>query len=195
MSEVSIPSKGLQLLAELERAGAITETSLSLPPGISYDKYEALVTMFGQLHRTSAWLLGDALNYGEKVYGETYTQAAIWTGLSEHTLANYASTCGRLPRSRRRKNLPFSIHAEVAWLTPEEQDDWLERASSSGWTRSIMREELAPMRAAKELELSRSKRSPQGADCEIIPPAVSHICQCFTCGRYHRDDLDVDVED
>lgn len=113
-SSLVLPSVGLQLLSELEKAGAITETSLRLPPDIPWDRYEALVTMFGQLHRTSAWLLGDALNYGEKVYGETYAQAATWTGLAEQTLANYASTCGRVPRSRRRSTLSFSVHSEVA---------------------------------------------------------------------------------
>lgn len=196
MSEMALPSQGLQLLSELEKAGAITETSLTLPPDIPWDRYEALVTMFGQLHRTSAWLLGDALNYGEKSYGETYAQATVWTGLAEQTLTNYASVCGRIPRSRRRSDLPFSVHAEIASLEPEQQKEWLKKASEKKWTRSVLRDELAPMRAAKQLEESRQKRESARADSpEVLPPAVaSHICKCVTCGRAHRDDVDVTEE-
>jgi len=200
-SALVLPSLGLQLLSELEKAGAITETSLTLPPDIPWDRYEALVTMFGQLHRTSAWLLGDALNYGEKVYGETYTQAANWTGLAESTLANYASTCGRVPRSRRRSNLSFSVHQEVAWLEPKVQEEWLDKVAHNGWTRSVLREELAPMRAEKELGESRARRERLALlngepVLEVVTPAVtSHICQCLVCGRTHRNDIDVGEDD
>ena len=69
---VSAPAKGIQFLAELEQAGAITSTALVLPPDTSYDQCEALAAMLGQLHRTSQWLIGDLLNHIERVYGETY---------------------------------------------------------------------------------------------------------------------------
>lgn len=188
MSEMAVPSHGLQLLSELEKSGAITETSLNLPPDIPYDRWEALVTMFGQLHRTSAWLLGDALNYGDKVYGETYVQASVWTGLAEQTLINYASVCGRIPRSRRRRDLPFSLHAEVASLEPQEQKEWLKKASAGQWTRSVLRAELAPLRSARELDTgqkSGQKSQPANAGQEeVVPLAVaSHICHCSVCGR------------
>ena len=45
--------------------------------------------MLGQLHRTSSWLIGDLLNHIERVYGETYAQAAEATGLSKGALMNY----------------------------------------------------------------------------------------------------------
>lgn len=48
---VATPSTGIQLLAELEASGAITETALRLPPETSYEQCEALATMLGQLHR------------------------------------------------------------------------------------------------------------------------------------------------
>lgn len=154
MSEIAryTPNLGLQLLAELEKSGAVTETSLTLPPDLPFDQYEALATMFGQLHRTSAWLIGDLLNYGEKVYGETYTQASAATGLAEQTLMNYASVCGRVPRSRRKKKLPFSVHAEIASMSPADQEKWLRLAAQGGWTRSQLRDELAPLRALAPIQ-------------------------------------------
>lgn len=194
MTDIVVHSVGLQLLAELEKAGAITETSLTLPPDTSYDRLEALITMFGQLHRTSAWVLGDALNHAERVYGETYVQASVWTGLAEQTLQNYASVCGRVPRSRRRKELPFSVHAEIASLEPDEQKEWLAKASKERWTRSILRDELAPLRAERQLENSRKQRDlpPEPPIIDVTPAVESHICQCLSCGRFHRSDVDVE---
>lgn len=160
MSEDLVPQNvGMQLLAKLEASGAITETSLTLPPDTPYDQCEALAGMLGRIHGMGPWLLGDLLNHTEKVYGEKYAQAEAATGLAPQTLTNYCSTCSRVPRSRRRSpsRVAFSIHSEVAWLAPKEQEDWLRRVSREGMTREQVREELAPLRAAKKLERQREK--------------------------------------
>lgn len=162
MGEMQLPSEGLRLLAQLEATGAITSTALVLPPDTPYDQCEALAAMFGQLHRTSAWLIGDLLNHIERVYGETYAQAAEATGLSKGTLMNYTSVCSHIPRSRRRATVPFSTHAEVAYLPPEEQNDWLKKAVEHKWTK-------AELRAARTQDL--------------LPAVVQ--CTCPTCGHTH----------
>jgi hypothetical protein len=163
MSELATqPSQGIQLLAQLEQSGAITATALVLPPDTPYEQCEALAAMFGQLHRTSAWLIGDLLNHIERAYGETYAQAAEATGLSKGTLMNYTSVCSHIPRSRRRASLPFSTHAEVAYLPPVEQEEWLKKASDRQWTK-------AELRAAR---------------LEDVTPAVVE-CTCPTCGNVH----------
>jgi hypothetical protein len=164
---VTTPSKGIQLLADLERVGAITQTALILPPDTPYDQCEALAAMFGQLHRTSSWLIGDLLNHIERVYGETYAQAAEATGLSRGALMNYTSVCGRIPRSRRRARVPFSTHMEVAYLEPAEQERWLKEADKNGWTK-------------EELRVARKKDA--GEDVTL---AVEAQCQCPTCGNVH----------
>lgn len=118
--------------------------------------------MFGQLHRTSAWLLGDLMNHVERVYGETVGQVAEATGLSPGTIHNYTSVCAHIPRSRRRASLPFSTHAEVAYLEPDEQEKWLKEATTNKWTKA-------------ELRQARKKELPQ----------VTVECQCPTCGNLH----------
>lgn len=158
------PSKGIQLLAELEKSGAITSTALVLPPDTPYDKCEALAAMFGQLHRTSAWLIGDLLNHIERVYGETYAQAAEATGLSKGALMNYTSVCSHIPRSRRRPRVPFSTHMEVAYLEPAEQERWLKEADQNSWTK-------------EELRAARRK--------ELTPAIATVSCVCPTCGHEH----------
>lgn len=161
-----LPSKGIQLLAELEKAGAITPTALVLPPDTSYSQCEALAAMLGQLHRTSQWLIGDLLNHIERVYGETYSQAAHVTGLSKGALMNYTSVCSRIPRSRRRHKVPFSTHMEVAYLEPAEQDRWLKEAEQNDWTK---------------IELREARRKEAGEDL----PALEVQCVCSTCGNVH----------
>lgn len=161
---VAAPRNGIQLLAELEAAGAITPTALILPPDTSYDQCESLAGMLGQLHRTSQWLIGDLLNHIERVYGETYAQAAEITGLSKGALMNYTSVCSRIPRSRRRANVAFSTHMEVAYLEPDEQEHWLKEAAAHKWTK-------------EELRAARKVADPT--------PAVEVSCTCPTCGHQH----------
>jgi len=165
MSEiVPAPSQGIQLLAELEKAGAITNTALILPPDIPYAQCESLATMLGQLHRTSQWLIGDLLNHIERVYGETYAQAAEATGLSKGALMNYTWVCSKIPRSRRRAQVHFSTHMEVAALEPQEQERWLKEAETKHWTK-------------EELRIARKAES--NHDHEITE------CVCPTCGYRH----------
>lgn len=156
------PSRGLKLLAELEAVGAVTPTALILPPDTPYAECEALAAMFGQLHRTSAWLIGDLMNHVERVYGETVGQVAEATGLSPGTIHNYTSVCAHIPRSRRRATVPFSTHAELAYLPPDEQEKWLKEAAAKKWTK-------AELRQARKTEL----------------PLAVQDCVCPTCGRTH----------
>lgn len=165
---VPAPSQGIQLLAELEKAGAITNTALILPPDIPYAQCEALATMLGQLHRTSQWLLGDLLNHIERVYGETYAQAAEATGLTKGALMNYTWVCSKIPRSRRRPHVHFSTHMEVAALEPDEQDRWLAEADRNGWTKE---------------ELRHARRAENN-----LTPAISE-CVCPICGVTHKASL------
>lgn len=151
----------LALLADLEHAGALTATGLTLTTEIPYVQYEALAAMLGTVHRISAWAIGDLLNYGEKVFSESYVQAASLTGLSETTCMNYASVCKRVPKQRRRPELSFSSHEVVAKMEPADQTEWLERAVEQRWTRQELRAQVDKA-AGKEL-----------------PPAVE---RCSCCG-------------
>jgi len=163
MTELAIRTTGLQLLADLESAGALTETGLVLTKEIPFAQYEALAAMLGTVQKVSAWAIGDLLNYGETVFGETYVQAAHATGLSEQTCHNYASVCRRVPRSRRRPELSFSSHEVVAKLEPEEQTEWLAKAVAHQWTRADIR-----------AQMDEAEGKP------LLPPAVE---KCDCCGK------------
>ena len=123
------------LLADLAHTGALTSTSLHLDPDTDYDHWAALGAMLGRLTHASCWLIGDWLDFGERVYGEKYAQAVEETGLAPQTLMNYASVARRIPPSRRRATLPYSSHAVVAALEPAEQERLLALAEAEGWSR------------------------------------------------------------
>lgn len=74
------------------------------------------------------WWLGDWFVMAEKTYGSTYAAAEKITDLSYKTLAQLAWVCRSVQSSRRRENLSFAHHAEVASLEPWQQERWLAHA-------------------------------------------------------------------
>lgn len=141
---VEVRHSGLEVLATLERLGAVTSTSLELPEDMPYEQYAALGVALSRAYRTVNWMLADWINFGERVYGEKYAQAVDETGLHPGTLMNYASIARRVPRERRVAGVAFGIHAEVASLPPKEQTEWLEKAKANDWKRDDLRAELRP---------------------------------------------------
>jgi hypothetical protein len=133
-------------LAQLQSAPSAL--SLPLPPDLPYDRWATMLRALGLMDRAGRFWLGDALNYGERRYGERYSQALEDTGLAYQTLQNIAYVARRWEGYRRRETLPWSLHAEVASLPPEEQDVWLDLAASGNWTRRRLRESLQQARVA-----------------------------------------------
>jgi DNA polymerase III alpha subunit (gram-positive type) len=135
------------------------------------------------------WQIAETILFTEKRYGQTYTQAAEATGLSEETLRNYVSTAHRVPRERRRKELHFSHHQEVASLEPEAQDEWLDKAVVNNWNRAELRAQLNPIKgnivtpalhSAEEIEyaardLVRSAKQ-YGKDFLVQRPSFVQLC-------------------
>ena len=143
-------SEGIELLAQggtatatvLDRTGTkVTLTSLTVgDPNASYDTLVELLAFVGQVHKSSAWWVGDAINQIERRHGDkVYQAAADVLRLAPQTCANYASICTHVPRVRRREELEFSHHAEVAYKDPDEQEYWLNKAIENNWKRAELR--------------------------------------------------------
>lgn len=138
----------LDLLLQLERSGAVTETQLLLTdPDLPYDTYESLGAFLGAVKRRTSWYIGDWLNFGEGVYGERFAQAAAVTGLNEQTLLHYQFVCRQVPESRRKASLAFGVHALVARMEPAEQRYWLDRAARRDWGEKELREAIKKKRS------------------------------------------------
>lgn len=94
------------------------------------------------------WWLGDWLNYGERKYGETYAQAVESTGFDVQTLKNDAWAAESIESFRRRDDLTFGHHAEVASLAPDKQDEWLGLAEANKWPLATLRQQIRTARLA-----------------------------------------------
>lgn len=75
------------------------------------------------------WWIGDWLAFGEHKWGEKYAQAVEVTGRKVQTLKNYVFVAENVHSSRRRDDVDFSIHAEVASLPAKEQERILAEAA------------------------------------------------------------------
>lgn len=123
---------------------AIRTTGLVIQRDLPVEEWAALGDRLGVLGKAIQWAIGDWLNYGELRYGETYAQFADLTGYKPETLMNMKFVAARVQPSRRRENLSFAHHTEVAGLAPSEQDYWLDCAEAEGWSRNRLRDEIHP---------------------------------------------------
>lgn len=128
-----------QQLSLLFEAKVLSPTGLELPDTITFDQFEDFGSLLGRLKRTTSWWIGDWLNAGENLFGDTVYQAAEATGLSAATLAHYAIVCKSISPNRRREHVPFGVHAVVASLSAKEQTKWLGKAEANNWTANQLR--------------------------------------------------------
>jgi len=136
--------------ASIDRdSGQMTAMALRLRRGMSFEAWLGMGRRISGIANASAWWLGDWLIYGECTYGQRYKVAFQMTALDYQTLRNYAWVARRYPVSRRRDNLSFQHHAEVAALPEPDQDLWLERAERSRWSRNELRRQLSAARRSR----------------------------------------------
>ncbi len=156
-------SAALAPLPGLLDSGALTLTGLRLDDAdMPFERYEAIGRFLGALGDASKWAIGDWLLFGEKVYGESYAQAAAATGRSEGSLLDYLRVAMRVARRRRRDDLTWQHHRLIAALEPTQQRRWLERAARNGWSTRELREQV-----------SADSRSETGPAVLPAPPSVA----------------------
>lgn len=113
---------------------------------------EAASTVFACLeHITgcSNWLWGDALAFAQRQWGNQYVAskykaASEATALAIPTLKLAKFTAERIPMHRRRRELTFTHHTEIAQAfgKESEQDRWLDRAVAENMTAVQLRKSI-----------------------------------------------------
>lgn len=126
----------------LPGTASLSRSGLTFPPSLSQSAWEGIGEQLAQVSNSSAWWLADWLIYGETAYSGRYRNAVARTGLDYQTLRNYAWVARRFDQGRRRENLSLAHHAEVARLSPPEQDYWLRKAEQGEWSRNRLRKEV-----------------------------------------------------
>jgi hypothetical protein len=137
--EVILPGNALVLASE---ANYVTETPTGLLFAVDtpLEMVGAIIERLTRQQKRIEWAIGDALNFAEHRYGDTYAQWAEQTGLAENTLATIKWVASKVESSRRREDVGGSHHREVAPLPPAEQDALLEQAADKGMTRWELRQ-------------------------------------------------------
>ena len=131
---------------------------------VSEEEYEIFGQTLLQIDTAYQWIVGDYLAYGvENNYGMA-KDFAEKLDRSEGTINNWTSISRLVTFSRRRENLSFKHHVEVAPFSPEQQDYWLSLAENGNskegdehkiWSVKRLREEIAKAQG-EELESSNS---------------------------------------
>ncbi len=134
----------LAAFASLEHSGALTLVGLRLPVDTSTAEYEALGFALGGMHRAVQFAVGDYILDGERLFGQEAYQLQESLGISEEQRRQYVRVSERIPFERRRKELSWAHHREVAAMEPIEQDAWLEKAVLNQWNKNELVSHLRP---------------------------------------------------
>jgi hypothetical protein len=126
-----------------------------LRPGMSFGDWAAVGRRLSHVSSRATWALGDWLLFGERSFGTRYRTAVEATNLDYQTLRNYAWVAGSFAPHRRRCELSFQHHAELAALQDVEQDLWLNRAVTGRWSRNELRRRLRAYRAGLDENADR----------------------------------------
>lgn len=125
----------------------VTGVGLLIPQEVEFGAWEQAGVKIARIAACSAWCLGDWLVFGEHRYADRYRQVIAAARLDYQTLRNYAWVARRFDLDRRREEVSFQHHAEVAALPAGDQDRWLDLAAGQGWSRNELRRNL---RAGRE---------------------------------------------
>ncbi|WP_250031727.1 LmbU family transcriptional regulator [Paractinoplanes maris] len=128
----------------------VTQVGLQMDPGLTMERWMNAGRRIAEVASSSSWCLGDWINYGETRYADRYRECINAVGLDYQTIRNYAWVARKIEIHRRRANLSFQHHAEVASMPHERQDYWLGRAEAEGWSRTRLRQSIREARNGEQ---------------------------------------------
>ncbi|SDP94264.1 LmbU family transcriptional regulator [Lentzea jiangxiensis] len=125
----------------------LSRVGLRIPEQLSFADWEKAGRQLAGIVDSSSWSLGDWLIYGAAHYSDRYQRVIRAVGLSYKTLRNYSWVSRRFPIERRREDLSFQHHAEVASLPADLQDRLLDACTAGGWTTKKLRDKVRTVNA------------------------------------------------
>jgi len=146
MAEATLlrPPPGSQLVPArnggmMFRSFKLTPVSLEIYGALTKKDWREMGAFLKQAGAALRFWIGDWVNAGVHQWGEMYDEAIAVTGLQKKTLENVSYIAGSVESSRRREQLSFKHHAEVAAQSPDLQDYWLDKAADQGLSSSALR--------------------------------------------------------
>lgn len=137
------------------------------------------------LSTSLSWAIGDWVNVGTKAFGEKYREAEQVSGYDVQSLMNMAYVASRVSPERRRFELTWSHHAEVASLGPDDQNRWLAHAIDNRMSVRKMRDGRRRERLASRTASAEAAGATGGTDETTVsaPPQLAVSKHCPHCGH------------
>lgn len=111
---------------------------------ITFDEWTVDVFVLCRWGGRVQFYIGDAIIFGQKKFGESYSQALNPDdlGMEMQTIYNYVWVCRAIPPERRRGELSWEHHKLVAAQPPDLQDYWLARAAEEHMSTRELRDAI-----------------------------------------------------
>jgi len=144
-----------------------------------FEDWEAQGMALCSTAKTIHWEIGDWWRSGNQRYGDRAKAAAANIfGLEYSTLRSLASVAGSFESVRRRTDLTFNHHAEVASLPAPTADALLDKAQAENLTTRALRIEVSRIRNAEKVStIPESQDTCTITDLEVL----SESGQKFGC--------------
>lgn len=159
----------------------VTETSTGLifREDTPFEVWGSLTARLIRAHKRLEFALADAINFGRR-YGERYAHWVHESQLSDSSLHTLAYVGRRIESCRRRQDISFAHHAEVASLPPKMQDALLDLASENGWKRDEVRKAARQARA----QIKAAERAMLAAPALTLPDVDIVVGDARSLGLY-----------
>lgn len=130
------------LQIELRAKGAkFTPLELTFPETMPLEDWAAVGRQLCRSDQVMKWWIGDWAAFGLRKYGQLKEFAAA-NNLNYGSLRNAAYVSSAIELSRRRDNVEWTTHAEVAPLKPAEQTKWLAKVEAESLPRAELRKQI-----------------------------------------------------
>ena len=128
-------------LAKIESFCELSKTNLSFKRDVTKDEWMDVFKALKQVEGCVQFWIGDCLAYRQQKWG-MYDDIAEETGYETKALRNIKYVADNVNSSLRKDNLSFSHHTEVASLTPDKQEMFLNKAVDENLSVRELREEI-----------------------------------------------------
>lgn len=193
-------SDELVYIGSIPDAVSVTDVGLQFNHDIEYDQWLRLMATLQQLTTAFQFAIGDALNYGQKRYGEKYAQAMDATGCAYQSLANWSWVSNHVPISNRIAGLSWTHHRLVANMGTEQQKQILESAKARGISVTEFEKELKG-EAEEEKKPLKQINIPDGwtvddvnKALEVISTTPVPVAQVYEAGLQKLQEEDSTVQ-
>jgi len=168
--DATSPSAGDSAVTSVILAGtdfSFSATGLTVTGQPSFDEWLRLGDQLRYINGAVQWWIGDWLNFGERAYGEKYSQALDATDYSYQNLATMKWVATEFPMTRRRNGLSWTHHREVAGCEPVVQDVLLDQTEDGEWTAKQLRTAIHERTAEPPLMPENPMEPPEVAASEF----------------------------